>query len=386
MHRPRTRGPTRTGPSPGYIASVVPSRFRGRGRVRGRGFTIIELLVVVSIIALLVGILLPAIGRARDQAQLTRSQANLRQLGTAAATYAAEWKDRQLTYVNDNLSRYGTNVAAAMTNFQTVTGYEHPAVMLGYAQGIIWLLVQGVPNLPIEWSSKFGAFRLPNGRQFSQYLNGRFYDPIFYAPKDTQVVASVEQYWDYADEYVPSSVTMGQKWSSYCFSPAAMFSPDVFSLNKTTGKFYTPEWTLPSGFRSPAMSQATYSDLKSHMIEHHWLQNRKKTCLPQVTGGPYDGCQPPFFNGSVESAPVTLFYDGHIGSIGQRDAIDACSRSVIQTGLPNGGTWSKDTPLGGEYADTSGNGYYMDYCLDWTSTSYHVLTSGGIKGRDLLAH
>ena len=69
-----------------------------------RAFTIVELLVVVSIIALLVGILLPAIGKARDQAKLTISQANLRNLGTAHASYSAEFGGRQLTYVDDQAS------------------------------------------------------------------------------------------------------------------------------------------------------------------------------------------------------------------------------------------------------------------------------------------
>jgi competence protein ComGC len=65
-------------------------------RVRLRGptaFTLVELLVVVSIITLLLGILLPSLSEAREKARLAKCLANLHQLGNTMHTYFAEYAD-----------------------------------------------------------------------------------------------------------------------------------------------------------------------------------------------------------------------------------------------------------------------------------------------------
>ena len=79
------------------------------------GFTLIELLVVVGIIALLISILLPSLGRAREQAKAVHCLARLHDFGTGLTTYATDYDDElppALWHITDReepeyVNRYG---------------------------------------------------------------------------------------------------------------------------------------------------------------------------------------------------------------------------------------------------------------------------------------
>jgi prepilin-type N-terminal cleavage/methylation domain-containing protein len=366
-----------------------------------RAFTIIELLVVVAIIAMLAGILLPAIGAARDRAQINASRNNLRQLGIAHRAYAADWADRHVTHVRDNLGLYGGDVQRYNASIYGDTGdiprhSMHPAILAGagyFADGsygvwgywidddkIVFFQPINFPGPPYAVShlDAWGSFRFgAQSKPLNEYVNGHYHDPVYYAPKDRQLVEQVEPCFELPGEFVGGEPYGGlgprgcnPAYTSYSLSAAGLFDPATFSPD-AEGRYWNAPWEMAAGYRVPAFGQVKYPTLKTHMLEQHWLQNNRLPCNDS-----FYGCEPYYFNHSHRSMPVTLFYDGSVRLMSVLEAMSSDRRQQAQT--PDGaGLWSRDTPFGDD-------GYLIPDGYDFAATSYHILTIGGVRGRDTI--
>jgi len=160
------------------------------------GFTLVELLVVISIVSILIAILLPALSKARTAANAIQCLNHLRQWGVISASYAMDYDDRLPVVQRGNIYFYHSPNT-------TANGYLHLGVFFksGHTTSKDMLFC---PDAPTGWS-KYD----PSHHGFNKQDHLPFWDNLFSGPykASSYAVRSASAEYDAGNPVSPTNWT-----------------------------------------------------------------------------------------------------------------------------------------------------------------------------------
>ena len=252
-------------------SSNISKRPPSSGKLDAAGFSLIELLTVIAIIAVLSAILLPALAKAREQAQATFCLNNTKQLGLAWHVYAGNHNERlpynlglagsswrtELNWVNNVMT---WNLSSDNTNLATLTQASLGALVGGNTSVYRCPADRALSSVQKEsgWTARIRSYSMNamigDAGNFStngSNVNNPGYRQFF---KTTQIPRPAEIFV-FLDEH-PDSIN------------------DGYFLNKgpsaSAGGYARAKWTeLPASYHNRA---AAFSFADGHCGLHRWKQ------------------------------------------------------------------------------------------------------------------
>jgi prepilin-type N-terminal cleavage/methylation domain-containing protein/prepilin-type processing-associated H-X9-DG protein len=321
---------------------IKPASATAQGcRGRGRGFSLVELLVVIGIIAVLISLLLPSLTAARRAANSVKCQANLKQIGVALIAYAQQYND----YIpgSSNTSGLLPGTQSNVPNINQTWDWESPLLQImgvnipydssanvarsnGWAQ---WDRVNFELNYPIFTCPENQAVcKLYNGG------NGAFpgvnpYPTLLPYPSYTEAMMFLILNAARGDNGDPGDNQPGPSYGNSYETPPPGYSPRIGNVGRTSEKIYVSDGArylkLPTDFDADyswnGSEGGEYADWGADSAFTN-AQDRGRAPGNGTTTGPDDRVLWARHGSQADGGQAdtyrfnAVFFDGHVESLG----------------------------------------------------------------------